>query len=174
MKVLKTYNKLYVKRLSKKLILVILGWKMQFLFMLTYVSAIENSHFAFTSDSFIYHATTGRHNMIRCGLFLQNEIKEAWSCSCELRRWGGLWFIMESTVEKRSCFTCRCCFAGEENDAGHCRRVYPSPLCQNTDEIESEVSTETAVIAKCHVCIIIQNQLLRWDMHPSESTNTSN
>lgn len=127
--------------------------------MLTYVSAIENSHIAFTSDSFIYHATTGRHNMIRCGLFLQNEIKGAWSCSCELRRWGGLWFIMESTEEKRSCFTCRCCFAGEENDAGRSRRVYPSPLCQNTDEIESEVSTETPVIAKCHVCIIIQNQL---------------
>lgn len=130
--------------------------------MLTYVSGIKNSHFAFTPDSLIYHAITGWHNMISCSWFLQNEIKVAWSSSCDLRRCGGLWLILQATEEKRACFTCRWCFAGEENGAGRSRRVYRSPLCQNADEIESKVSTETPVIAKCHVCIIIQNQCSFW------------
>lgn len=102
----------------------------------------------------LYQTETERHYMIRCGLFFQNERTLACSSSCDSWRWGGLWLIME---EKHHALHADAVLQGRKITLG----VSDGSIhhhCAKTDEIESEVSTETPVTAKCHVCMIIQNQ----------------
>ncbi len=85
--------------------------------------------------------------MIRCSLFFQNEISVACSSSCDL--WRRTHHALHADVVLQG----RKITLGVSDG---CHR------CAKTDEIESEVSTETPVIAKCHVYIIIENQRCSW------------